>query len=264
MKLNPIDGYLIRNYIIWGELDYRGWIALGIKAENDFIDLSFLSDLEAHCQYIRSENQDYLFVSYPLELFTPPGSIFNLSNDKLNDFYKSTSESSQNQLQKTFLRIKSLCKQNIEVLNKNELAKLWYKHFNPLAQISELAEFNPLDSILTNCLPGYKVHSKAVGFELNNCLHHFLEVKTCVSLSKVSQILKNYSFSISLYKGQYEFLIHLFGTNTRAISEESFQLKELLHALPGTDYYETNEVGENVRFFENSIPAYAFVKGAAL
>ena len=45
MKLNPTDGYVINPWIIWGELDYRGRVSLGVKPEINFKDLSFLKEL---------------------------------------------------------------------------------------------------------------------------------------------------------------------------------------------------------------------------
>ena len=40
MKLNLTDGYLISPYIIWGELDYRGYVAIGFELEKPIYDFS--------------------------------------------------------------------------------------------------------------------------------------------------------------------------------------------------------------------------------
>ncbi|MCM8540630.1 MAG: hypothetical protein NE328_10175 [Lentisphaeraceae bacterium] len=264
MKLNPTDAYLISPYIIWGELDYRGRVSLGVKPKENFKSLDFLSKLQTPCQYIRCKNKDYLFISFPLADFTPDCSIFNLTDLELKEFYQKTYQNSQDAILKTYYRIKHLSGQEIDSLKTEELAELWHYHFNPLTDFSTLPEFNPADSLLTNCLPGYTVRNQTSGFELNGCIHHFIKVLSFCKLNDITRALEGYFFSTSLYADKCEIIIHISAENSSLINQRSLEVKELLHSIPKTDYYEANEIGENVNLFEVAIPGWCSIHGSTL
>ena len=264
MKLNPTDGYVINPWIIWGELDYRGRVSLGVKPEINFKDLSFLKELNIPVQFIHRNGQDYLFINFSLADFTPKTSIFNLSDKKLKKFYSDTLENSQDEIQKTYFRIKHLSGHEIDTLQTDELAGLWHSHFNPLLDKENFPEFDPGNSILGNCLPGYKARQKAAGFELNGCIHHFIKILDYSNLTEITGALRKFSFSISSFGDQSLILIHNYGNDPGPISEKSLAVKEALHSIPGTDYYEANDIGSSVCYFEYSIPGWCFMGGGML
>ena len=264
MKLNPTDGYVISPYIIWGELDYRGCVALGLAAAEDFKDLSFLKEIKSACQYIRRENRDYLFISFPLSSFCPKTTVFNLTDKKLAKFYKTTYENAQDEILKTFYQVRDLCGQELDVLQAQSLGKLWQNHFNPLTNLIDLDDFDATDSILHNCLPTYKVYESSIGFELSVCIHHYILVQSFSSYKELITSLKDFCVSVKITEEGKEVLIHLYAADIESIRQEASKVKATLHTLPNTDYYEANELGENVSFFQHSIPGWCYGKETSL
>lgn len=264
MKLNPTDGYVVDPWIIWGELDFRGRVSLGLKPETNFLDLSFLSELKLPCQFVHYNGKDYLFNSFPLDMLSGNVSLFNLTDKKLKEFYSENLEYSQDEIQKTYWRIKHLSGHDIKPLQADELSRLWHGHFNPLNDPATFPEFDAGDSILNNCLPGYTARGRTPGFELNNCIHHYIKVLEYKNLNQISQVLKDQNFSVSVFGNRSEILIHIHGSDPAVISDKSMVVKEALHSVPGTDYFEANEIGSNVILFECSIPGWCYINGEIL
>ena len=143
-------------------------------------------------------------------------------------------------------------------MNEQDLGFLWNRHFNPLAQELNLDHFNASETILANCLPECNIRESSIGFELNGCLHHFIEVKSKQSFSKIVSTLGSCSLSISVSETGCEILIHLYAQTTTEISRQAKLIKAKLHALADTDYYEANDSQENIELFERSIPGWCF------
>ena len=259
MKLNPTDGYVVNPWIIWGELDYSGHITLGIKPQVNFKGLSFLSNLQTPNQYIRSKNQDYLFVNFPLADFTPRPSMFNLTDKKIDECYFEALDNCQDEIQKTYFKIKDLSGHEITALQTNELAKVWQEHFNPLAVNARPYEFDIDNSILANCMPGYKVIDRSPGFELDGCLHHYIKVLSYDNLDQITDSLKENNFSISSYGNNSQILIHIYGADSSEIIKRSMATQEALNAVPDIAFYEASDLGSNIAFFEKSIPGWCHV-----
>ncbi len=258
MKQNLTDGYVINPYIIWGELDYRGFAAIGLQPVNDFEDLAFLNEIKSRCQYIRCRDMDFLFISCPLADFCPDTSVFNLSDAGLNQFYKKTYETAQEEMFRTFYRVKSLSGQPVSPMNEQDLGYLWTRHFNPISDGEEQDYFNASQTILANCLPECDIQESPVGFKLNGCLHHFIQVKSKQSFSTIARALGSYSLSFSFNENGSEMLVHLYARESAEIIRQSKEIKTVLHSLPDTDYYEANDSQENIDFFERSIPGWCF------
>lgn len=264
MKLNPLDGYVVEPWIIWGELDFRGRVCMGIKPLGNFTDLSFLNNLKLPCQYLHINNSDFLFISFPLSMFSSKKSLFNLTDKKLKEFYSETLENSQDEIQKTYWQIKNLSGQDIKPLQVEDLAMLWHGHFNPVTEPDSLPEFDAGDSILNNCLPGYTARGRTPGFELNNCIHHYIKVLEYRNLNEIAKALKDQNFSVTVFQNRSELSIHIHGSNAGEISDKSLSVKEALHAVPESDYYEANDIGSNVLLFECTIPGLCFIDGEML
>jgi len=258
MNLQLTDGYVINPYIIWGELDYRGFAAIGLSPKQNFNDLSFLKEIKSRCQYIRCQDLDFLFISCPLADFSPDTSVFNLNEAGLNRFYKKTYESAQEEMLRIFYRIKHLSGQEVSPMNEQDLGYLWSRHFNPLESALDIDSFNPSETILSNCLPECNISESSIGFKLNGCLHHFIQVKTKQSFSAVVSSLDTYSFTITLNENGSEILIHLHAENSEEITRQARAIKAELHSLQETDYYEANDSRENLEFFERSTPGWCF------
>jgi hypothetical protein len=258
MKLKLTDGHLIDPYIIWGELDHRGFVSLGFKTEDDFCDLSPLVDLAGRKQLIRNETGTTVFVSFPLAAFTPKCSVFNLDEEKLLSFYRETYEGAQEELMRTFFRLGHLCPgYKFKALDEKDLARTWHHYFNPLSPIPDEL-YNPTFSILENCLPEQNLKESGCGFELNGCLHHFITIKRCRHHTEVVQKLNAFPLTINLTEFGNQILIGLHETSQDELNRKATQVKELLHTLPGTDYYEANDCSENLRLFEQAIPGWIF------
>lgn len=258
MKLQVTDGYLINPYIIWGELDYRGYAAIGLQPKSDFKDLKFLNEIDSRCQYLRTNNMDFLFMSCPLSECSPDTSVFNLTDKGLNKYYQKTYENAQEEMFRSFFRIKNLSGQEVVSLNEQDLFYLWADHFNPLDIHLKEDFFNPSKTILSNCLPECNLKESNCGFELNGCLHHYIQIKGCSDLSALAARLHDYTFTITLSEHGSETLIHLSAGTLSEIKHRSKDLKELLQTLRGTDYYEANNAAENLRFFERSVPGWCY------
>jgi len=258
MNLQLTDGYVINPYIIWGELDYRGFAAIGLSPNNNFNDLNFLKEIKSRCQYIRCQDLDFLFVSCPLADFSPDTSVFNLNDSGLKQFYKKTYESAQEEMLRTFYRIKHLSGEVVSPMNEEDLSYLWSRHFNPLENRLDIDCFNTAETILTNSLPECNINESAIGFKLNGCIHHFIQVKSKQAFSEIVPFLDSYSFSISLNEHGSETLIHLHADNCDEITRQAKEIKAQLHSLPETDYYEANDSRENLKFFERSVPGWCF------
>ena len=258
MKLEIADGYVINPYIIWGELDYRGYAAIGLQPKSDFKDLKFLKEIDSRCQYLRTDNMDFLFMSCPLSKCSPNTSVFNLTDQSLNKFYQKTYENAQEEMFRSFFRIKNLSGQEVISLNEQDLFYLWAEHFNPLDIHLKEEYFNPSKTIMTNCLPECHLKESTLGFELNGCLHHYIQIKTCTDLSNLATKLKDYTFTISMSEHGPDTLIHITAGSLNEINHKSKELKVLLQSLDGVDYYEANNAEENVRFFERSVPGWCY------
>ena len=252
MKINFTDGYVVTPYIIWGELDQRGFVSVGFKSEEGFEGLEFLESLRGRAQYLRCHGEDYLFFCFALADFYPGGSLFNLNDIQITDRYEGLYDDTQTALCRLFYQIKHYTNQQIEPLQVKELAKLWQDFFNPL---SFHHKFNPSKSILTNTIPKRRVQEKALGLELGSCLHHFITVKADENYFNLINTLDSYDLSAGISEGQCEQVyIHLYANSLKEIKERAFDLKSQLHELGKTDYYQANEVGENLLLLERSIP----------
>ncbi len=258
MKLKLTDGHLINPYIIWGELDHRGFVTLGFKTEDDFFDISPLAELAGRKQLIRNENGTTIFVSFPLAAFTPKCSVFNLDEDKLSSFYRETYLGAQDQLMRTFFRLGHLYPSyKFKALEEKELTQIWNHYFNPLSPMPD-EHFDPTFSILENCFPEQNLKESGCGFELNSCLHHFITITRCRDHSEVIQKLSAFPLTINLTEFGNQLLIGLHEKDQNELNRKATQVKELLHTLPGTDYYEANDFAENLRLFEQAIPGWIF------
>ena len=258
MKLNLTDGYVINPYIIWGELDYRGYASIGLQPKEDFKDLKFLNDIQSRCQYIKTNGIDYLFMSCPLSECSPNQSVFNLNDRRLSNFYRRTYENAQEEIFRSFYRIKNLCGQEINQLDNQDLSYLWSGYFNPLDFPHDLDYFNPSKSILANCLPECHLKENTTGFELNGCIHHFIQVKSFSSISELTKVLNDRTFTVTMNESGCEILIHLYSKNLKEINQQAKEVKKLLHSLKQTDYYEANNAKENISFFERSVPGWCY------
>lgn len=256
MKLNPTDGYVLNPYIIWGELDFRGSVSLGVQPQDDFKSLSFAKELNTNWQYIRRFNKDFLFISFPLNDFCPKRSPFNLTDRQLKGYYFETFEKSQDAIFRTFFRIKHLSGLPVTPLDEKNLFQIWQHYFNPLEENLTEKNFEARNSILENCLPSYLVRERLTGFELKGCHHHFIQVTRFNDLNQIVQQLKDFSICINGQESTSEILIHIHGKNTDSIISQSQVVKSKLHSLPGTDYFEANSKGENVRLFESAVPGW--------
>ena len=253
MNVNFMDGYVISPYIIWGELDHRGFVTVGFEGEKDFENLDFLKKLKGRVQLLRLQSKEYLFFCFSLSEFSSKKSIFNLSGKELNQFYEQNYDDAQTAMCRLFYQLKSYSRQTVKPLQAKELGKLWQSYFHPLARHHK--SFNPAKSILINSLAKSKLNSKAIGLELGSCLHHFVTVQTGEDYFQLISALKDYDLSagISLGKCQQIYL-HLYADSLKLIKEQAFELKSLLHSIGKTDYYQANEFSENLRLLERSLP----------
>ena len=259
-KLKLTDGYVISPYIIWGELDNRGSLALGFEAKEDFKNLNFLSEIGSNCQYIRKNNQDYIFLSFALADFTPNKSVFNLTSKKLENFYKHTFEEAQSEMLRLHYRARNLTGQQVDPMQAKALGYIWQKHFNPLEDSAYLGDFIQKCSILSNCLPDYRVTEKSTGFALAGCLHHFIRVRTLNDPFEIVKKLSDCTIFVNYSAEGTETLIHLHKATVEEISQQASEVKETLHSISGTHYYEANEALENIRFFKRTVPGFSPAK----
>ena len=258
MHLKLTDGHVISPYIIWGELDYRGFVSIGFQTENKFCDLDPLRDLSGRKQLVKTGEETFLYVSYPLAAFTPTESIFNLRDDKLLSFYRDTYEGAQDELMRVFYRIKHFCPgYTFEALHEYKLFENWHDFFDPQNNIT-FEHFNPGGSILDNCLPEQNIEDSHCGFRLNGCLRHFISVSIDSKAAVIADALAGYPMTINLTERGSSIIINLFDTDENSLAEKSLKVKELIHSIPGADYYEANELSENMKYFEESIPGWIF------
>ena len=258
MKLNLTDGHVISPYIIWGELDYRGYVALGFELEKDFHQFEKLDELSSRKQLICHKGKNYLFISLPLAIYSPKGSIFNLPEFKLLEYYKETYEKAQDELWRLFYRLKHLTGQELKLLKEDQLLQIWNLHFNPIISPIENDLFNPSETILTNCIPEQNIKASTIGFSMNGCLHHFIAVSKFSSYEQVLVKLKDFPLTVNLTENGNQIFIHLHGENISAINQLANQAKSIIHSIPDTDYFEANDAKENMRLFCQSVPGWIF------
>jgi hypothetical protein len=258
MKLNLTDGYLVNSTIIWGELDYRGYVTIGYEIDCKFNYFHAFKKLPGRKQIVWNDGL-FVYVSLPLKDHCPPTSIFNLGAKRLKDFYYKTHLNIMTMVDVVTEQISTIIGQEIQVMSDEDLYLHLATFFDPASEGD--FELDLSKSIYSNCFPSRAVKATHFGLELNDCHHCVILIdKFQKNYLEIFDTLNEYFITMNLTEQGSQILVRSWALTHEEIIQSSRHIKELIHSLPRTDYYEPNDRKETLKLFESSIPGWIYGK----
>jgi|SaaInlStandDraft_1057018.scaffolds.fasta_scaffold135336_1 hypothetical protein len=251
------DGYYINPYIIWGELDYRGFASVGFEVDA-FDNLELLKRLPGRKQVIWQNGQVLVFVSIKISDVCPEISIFNLSDKKLKAFYNSTLE----RISETFLTVKAelsrILNQEIEYLQDVEHFYFMLEFFNIK---NEDVELNSSETIFNNLPCSKKINNAVCGFSMGDLLHNVIVIdKYTHNYREIFQKLNEFHLTVIFAPEGSLILVSAHAETEEKLIEKSSLIKSKILDISRTSYYEPSDPKESFKFFESCIPGWTFGK----
>jgi hypothetical protein len=253
MKLT--DGHYINPYIIWKEFDHRGYVSAGFEVE-PFEDIRCLKRLPGRKQIICNKNKMQIFISIPLVEVCPNTSVFNLSNKKLSEFYRSAMEKISKVFSDARSTLSAMINQSVELLEDVE-------HFALLSDFFHIPDLevtlDPSESVYTNCLKNQKIEPAICGFKMADYYHKiFIIDKYSHNYDEIFKALKDYQLTIILAPEGSQIMVTCAALEEDEVLHMSHTIKDIILDLAGTSYYEPNDAKESFGFFESCIPGWMF------
>jgi len=253
MKLT--DGYYINPFIIWKELDYRGYISVGFQVEA-FDGIRVLKKLPGRKQIICQNGEMLIFLSVPIAELCPNKSIFNLSDKKLQAFYNSTLEKAKEYFDDCRFKLSNMINQEVNYLEDVE-------HFALLSDFFHVEDdelfLDTSQTIMDNCLDSQKIEKAVSGFKMADHYHNvFVIDKYSHNYRAIFNNLKDFHLTIIFTDEGSQIVAATSATSEEKMIKASHEIKSKILELPGTNSYEPNDTKESFSFFEACIPGWMY------
>lgn len=258
MKVKLKEAKIVDSLIIWGELDYRGFASIGVKLPSDFTNLNIFKEIAPRTQVVWHRGELLLYFSINLNTVCPNRSIFNLTANQLLSFCRKTYDAARLQLESYIDKTSSLLGINLSPMTDEEL---YFQLATFLNEVEPNLTFDPSVCIFKSSIIDPTIKFGKSGFSLNNVYQNIIRVdKYSENYKEIFEVLEDFGVTINFTEKGSELLIRIISSSEESTAEHSIAVKEKIHSLPGTGYYESTSKQALVTDYQNSIPGWLWSK----